>query len=412
MRILVVGSGGREHALAWKLAQEAEVLCTPGNPGIAEDCEVIPNVSAIKLAQERDIDLVVVGPEDPLVKGLADEIREAGVPVYGPGAAGAQLEGSKAFSKDLMAKAGVPTAQFESFTESKEAMAYSRKRFAFGRKTVIKASGLFTGKGVIVADSADEADEAILRMLEHGEFGVSGQTIVVEDRLQGREFSLLTIVGDENYVSLPVAQDHKQIFDGGIGPNTGGMGTYSPTDWLSAGIVEETERTVVEPILTELRKAGIQFRGTLFSGLMVEGTNVMCLEYNVRFGDPEIQTVVNRLGNGFARGLYQASTGSHIEAPEVKPNAVASVVMASGGYPGDYEKGKPISIGSLPPNVKVFHAGTAVENGRLVTNGGRVLCVTAEAADLHSARNRAYEGVHQISFEGAQYRKDIGSSAL
>jgi phosphoribosylamine--glycine ligase len=411
MRILVVGSGGREHALAWKLSQEAEVLCSPGNPGIAADCEIVPGGDPLEIALARDVDLVVVGPEDPLVNGLADRIREAGIPAYGPGAAGAQLEGSKAFSKTSMAIAGVPTATFETFTDSRSALAYARKRFAFGRKVVVKASGLFTGKGVIVADTADEADEAILRMLEHGEFGDAGRTVVVEDRLEGREFSLLTIVGDENYVSLPIAQDHKQIFDGGIGPNTGGMGTYSPVNWVTPEIVSETERTVVEPILTELRKQGIPFRGTLFSGLMLEGKNVSCLEYNVRFGDPEIQTVVNRIGTGFADSLVSSATGRYIEAPQVLDNAVVSVVLASAGYPGPYDRGIPISLGDLPPGVKVFHAGTATSDGRLVTAGGRVLCVTATASTLEDARRLAYQGVAQVDFAGVQFRSDIGQMA-
>lgn len=409
MRILVVGGGGREHALSWKLRDGAEVLCAPGNPGIAEDVEVVETTNYLELAAKRNVDLVVVGPENPLVDGLADQLRDAGFPVYGPGRAGAQLEGSKAFSKACMERARVPTAPFQTFTSSREAIAYSRERFAIGRRTVVKASGLFVGKGVIVADTADEADEALARMLDHHEFGESGHTVVVEDRIDGQEFSLLTIVGDENIVSLPVAQDHKRIFDGDLGPNTGGMGTRSPVAGLTPGLVAEAEGAIVGPILAELRREGIPFRGTLFSGIMVEGDRCYCLEYNVRFGDPEIQSVVRRLGAGFGNALYQAATGQWIAAPEVLDNHVVSVVMASEGYPGDYPKGRPITMDPLPEEVKVFHAGTAMVAGNLATAGGRVLCVSAAASTLALAEAAAYRGVGAIHFEGAQWRTDIAS---
>ncbi len=414
MRILVVGGGGREHALAWKLSQEAEVFASPGNPGIAEDCETFDiaasdSAGLVELCAERAVDLVVVGPEDPLVAGLADILRMAGVNVFGPGAEGAKLEASKAFSKDAMAAAGVPTAAYANFTDAHEAKTFARRRFETGRAVAVKASGNALGKGVVVAETSQEAEAAIDRMMLDRAFGSAGDTVVIEDRLVGREFSLLTIVGDHNFVSLPVAQDHKRAFDGDLGPNTGGMGSFSPVDWLPDGLVDEVEQTVVAPILAHLRAQGIQYRGMLFSGLMMDRGRPYCLEYNVRFGDPETQSVMMRLGQGFAKALHQAATGVPIEAPEVLPNAAVSVVVASGGYPGEYKKRLPISIHALPPGVKIFHAGTALDDGQLVTNGGRVLCVSAAAKTAKEARSLAYEGVNAIAFEGAFSRSDIAS---
>jgi phosphoribosylamine--glycine ligase len=415
MRILVVGSGGREHALAWKLAQEAEVLCAPGNPGIAEDCEVV-QVAAndfpalVRLAQERHVNLVVVGPEDPLVDGLADTLREAGIPTYGPSRAGAQLEASKAFSKELMRDAGVPTAHFETFTDPELAKEYARLRFADGRPVAVKASGNALGKGVVVCDDPGEAEAAIDQMMVQRIFGEAGATVVIEDRLGGPEFSLITIVGDENFVSLPVAQDHKRAHDGDQGPNTGGMGTYSPVDWVTEELIAHTEERIVRPVLLELKKRGITYRGTLFSGVMMDGAHPYCLEYNVRFGDPETQSLMLRIGRGLAAALEQAARGEVIDAPEILSNASATVVVASGGYPLEYRKGLPIHLGAVPAGAKVFHAGTATKDGQLVTNGGRVFGAAASAPDLARARSLAYEAAREIRFEGAFYRKDIGPS--
>jgi phosphoribosylamine--glycine ligase len=415
MRILVVGGGGREHALAWKLSQEAEVLVAPGNAGIAEDVETVPVAATdfdglVALAKERAVDLVVVGPEDPLIAGLADRLREEGIAVFGPGALGAKLEGSKSFSKELMFEAGVPTAQFLSFHNPNEAKTYARERFADGRPVVVKASGQALGKGVIVCDTIEEAETAIDQMMVDRIFGEAGAQVVIEERLRGFEFSLLTIVGDHNFVSLPIAQDYKRIFEGDQGPNTGGMGTYSPVERVPAELVRDTEERVVAPMLGRLKEMGFVYRGVLFSGLMVDDGELYCLEYNVRFGDPETETVMLRLGNGLAKALHQAATGQVIEAPEVLDNAAVTVIVASAGYPGDYKKGLPIDVSTVRDDVKLFHAGTKRDaEGQLVTNGGRVIAVSASGETLTLARAKAYAGAEAVAFDGVQFRRDIGA---
>lgn len=411
MRILVIGSGGREHALCWKLAQEADVICAPGNAGIAHEVECI-NIPAhdfhslLALIKERSIDLVVVGPEDPLVAGLADAVREAGVLCFGPGRAGAQLEGSKAFCKAMMQRAGVPTAEYRVFIDAESAKSYARDVYSSGRKLAIKASGNALGKGVIVAESIEEAETGIDTLKALGE---AGKTLVLEEKLEGREFSLLTLTNGKDILSLPVAQDYKRIFDGDQGPNTGGMGTYSPVDWVTTDIIAQTEAEVVLPILKTLSEDGIEYRGVLFSGLMQTERGPMCLEYNVRFGDPETQSVLSRLGAGFAEALIACAAAEPIPPIEVLNNSAVTVVAASEGYPGDYPKGKPIRIGELPSNAKVFHAGTKLQDGDLVTSGGRVLAVTATAETHAEARTSAYEVLKSINFEGMQARSDIGA---
>ena len=403
MKVLIVGSGGREHALAWKLVGEGhEICCAPGNPGIAElgECfDVAPlNLPAmVDLARTVQPDLVLVGPEDPLIAGLADALRAAAFSVFGPGKAAAALEGSKAFSKELMLRAKVPTAASGTFTDAWDAIEFTDKRYAKGTNVVIKASGAALGKGV----KAAMVDKV---------FGEAGSTIVVEDRLAGREFSLLTLCSDHGIFSLPVAQDHKRIFDGDQGPNTGGMGTYSPVPWVDANMIHLTEQDIVRPILTELRSMGIPYRGVLFSGVMEQFGELYCLEYNVRFGDPETQSVMGRLGSGFGEALLACARGEEIPAIPVLDNAVVSVVAAAGGYPGIVEKGKEITIGLMPEGVGCFLAGARAERDHLVTSGGRVLAVTAIAKSLASARSAAYAGIDQISFDGIQYRRDIAKS--
>lgn len=417
MRALIVGSGGREHALAWKLATECEVIVTPGNPGIAEECEVaaVPahDHRAIRdLAVSREVDFVLVGPEDPLIQGLADTLRLAEVPVVGPGSHGALLEGSKAFAKGTMREAAIPTAEYQVFTERGEALAYARERFASGAQVAVKASGAALGKGVVVCSTVEEAQEAIDRMLLHEELGEAGRTIVIEDRLKGREFSLITLCSNGSYRSFPVAQDYKRIGDGDVGPNTGGMGTYSPVPWVDAALVEETEVRVVEPILNVLLQKQIDFRGVLFSGLMLQEDTPYCLEFNVRFGDPETQSLMARTGTGIAAALYDVARGRPVPEWEVLDNAAVTLVLASKGYPGQYQKG--ISIHLKPPGeqLKIFHAGTAMQGGRLVTAGGRVLALTGTGATLEEARAAAYAGLGCVDFEGMVFRTDIAADVL
>lgn len=406
MKILVIGSGAREHALCWKLAQEAEVFCAPGNPGIASVATCLPISQneigkLIDFARSTEIELVLVGPENPLVAGMADAFREQGFPTFGPGKAGAMLEASKSYSKALMRRAGVPTAEYQSFFDAVACKEYCRKSFAEGKPVVVKASGNAMGKGVIVGDDYDATAAGIDELVAMGE---ASRTMLVETRLDGREFSLLTLVSDEGFRHLPVAQDYKRIFEGDRGPNTGGMGSYSPVGWVTDDRVAAAESQAVVPILEALKEDGIQYRGVLFTGMM--GSH--CLEYNVRFGDPEIQTLVLRLGKGFAQALLDCANGVAISEFEVLDRAGHTVVMASGGYPGDYTKGAPINIPTLPENVQVFHAGTGLVDDQLVTNGGRVLAVSAYGSSALEAREASYSAVRQISFAGAQYRSDIG----
>jgi phosphoribosylamine--glycine ligase len=413
MRILVVGGGGREHALSWALAREAEVICAPGNPGIADDVEVAPVASQdtdglVALAGQQGVDLVVVGPEDPLVNGLADRLRASQITTFGPGAAGAELEASKAFSKDFMAEAGVPTARFSSFQGSEAALAFVSELAAQGSGVVVKASGNALGKGAIVCEDEQHARETVVAMLDRRAFGDAGSTIVVEERLTGFEFSLLTLVSDSGILSLPVAQDYKRAFDGGLGPNTGGMGSCSPVAAVSAEMVSRTEAEVVLPILAALRARGIQYRGTLFSGLMVHQGRPHCIEYNVRFGDPETQSILNRLGDGFAAALLACAKGEPIPEIGVIDTCAVTVVVASAGYPDAPRKGFPISL-PAEPKAKIFHAGTSLADGKLVNSGGRVFGVSGVGPTVAEARAQAYETARQIQFEGAWMRNDIAS---
>ena len=418
MSILILGSGGREHALAWKLSAEAGIVVAPGNAGIAEDVETVdvaldsvPDVA--QLCQRLSPELVVVGPENPLISGLADNLRDRGFAVFGPGRNGAMLEGSKAYSKQVMAEAGVPTARYSSFTDPIGAKAFARSLIESGAMPVVKASGNALGKGVVVANNLAEAEEAIDMMMVDYEFGDAGSTVVVEERLLGFEFSLLTICAGTAFVSLPVAQDFKRALDGDQGPNTGGMGSYSPVPAVPPDLVREAEESAVKPLLNFLKSKGIDYRGTLFSGFMVQNGRPYCLEYNVRFGDPETQTVMRRIGSGFGFALKLAAVGLPIPAIEVLDNHVVTVVMASGGYPGSYRKGESVAIPrDLHPSVKVFHAGTGHVDGGLVTTGGRVLGVSAVGDSLSDARTRAYEACGRIDFHGKFYRRDIAASPV
>lgn len=410
-KVLVVGSGGREHALCWKLAQEADVFCAPGNPGIAQVATCRP-VSAhdipalVALADELKPNLVVVGPEAPLIDGLADHLRLHGHLVFGPGKDGAKLEASKAWSKELMHVSGVPTALSITATTVEKARHAAEHFWNTGRGVVVKASGAALGKGVVVCVDLDESFRVIDEMLA-GSLGDAGTTLVIEECLKGREFSLMTLVNERSVQSLPVAQDYKRVFDGDKGPNTGGMGSYAPVPWVTPELVARTEKEVVWPVIKELARRGIVYRGVLFSGLMLDGEDLKCLEYNVRFGDPETQSIMRVVGSGLLDAMLATAAGGQIPSVESSGQTAVTVVMASDGYPGDYAKGKPVSLMTQNPWVEVFQAGTVLQEGLLVTAGGRVLGVSAVGADVQRARDTAYHAVGQIHFEGSHFRSDI-----
>jgi phosphoribosylamine--glycine ligase len=408
MKVLVIGSGGREHALAWRFAQDGcEVVCAPGNPGTAK-VAVNTALAALDAAAEHRPDLIVVGPEDPLIAGLADELRAAGFAVAGPGAAGARLEASKAWSKELMAAAGIPTAQGASFTDFASAQDFARQRVEACGGVAVKASGAALGKGVVVCGSLAEAEDALEMMLVRGELGDAGRSVVVEDRLVGPEFSLITLVGGGGFFSLPIAQDHKAAFDFGQGPNTGGMGAVSPAPGLPEGIAERAEAETVAPLLKELEKRGVDYRGVLFSGFMIHNGRPLCLEFNVRFGDPETQCIMPRLEPGLAESLLDCAEGRPPRPMGVNSFASATVVLASGGYPGAYQKGLEISLPDEPAKTALFFAGVEKAEGGLVTSGGRVLGATAWDESAEAARLRAYDLAQRVKFAGRQMRSDIG----
>jgi phosphoribosylamine--glycine ligase len=415
MRILVIGSGGREHALAWRLAHEHSVWVAPGNPGIAREILCLPQVSAIDFAaiqqtcEDLKIDLVVVGPEDPLVMGLTDFLRAKGIVAFGPGREAAQLEGSKIFAKELMKEAGVATAAFQTFADPQTAKEYVRLRFADGFPQVIKAAGNALGKGVTVAEDVAEAEAAINAMMVQRVFGAAGERIVIEDRLLGPEFSLITLVSDHDYLSLPVAQDHKRVNDGDHGPNTGGMGVYLPPAHIDAEVVASVEKQVVEPVLAALRQRGIAYRGTLFSGLMMHHGRPHCLEFNVRFGDPETQALMMVIGDGFGDALRAAATGEALSPFMLTHMAAVHVVMSAEGYPGPVRRGDPIVEAPLPEGVKVFFAGVGGTPEHLVTAGGRVLGVSATSTEIGTAREAVYTALRSFGIPGAHYRRDIAA---
>jgi phosphoribosylamine---glycine ligase len=421
MRILVVGSGGREHALARKLSQSSAVstvLAAPGNGGTAglgENVAVtdtdVPGLVA--LAKDRGIDLVVVGPEAPLVAGLRDALESAGVPCFGPDAYAAGLEGSKAFAKEIMQAAGVPTAAFETFTDIRAARAYVEK---LGAPLVVKADGLAAGKGVTVAQTTAEALEALDVALVQGAFGQAGATVVVEEALLGEEASFLAFCDGTRAVPMTACQDHKAAYDGDTGPNTGGMGAYCPAPVLPPDRYQAAMDLVINPILAELAKRGHPFTGILYAGLMMTEAGPKVLEYNVRFGDPECQPLLARLDSDLPAILMACREGRLTdELVRWSPKSALCVVMAAPGYPGAYPKGMAITgieAAEADGAVTVFQAGTRLDGGRLVTSGGRVLGVTALGDDLGAAREAAYGAVTKISFDGAFFRRDIGVKGL
>ena len=432
MKILVVGSGGREHAIAWRLSKDVEkheLYCAPGNAGTmaiaknvelkAEDVEGI-----VTWAKAEKPDLVVVGPEAPLVKGLVDALEKIGVHAFGPVAAGAKMEGSKRFAKEIMDAALVPTGKAETFTDAAKAKAALP---GYGLPVVIKADGLAAGKGVIVAETLKQAEDAIDDMLVGNKFGAAGAEVLIEEFLHGEECSILAMVDGENAVLLPSSQDHKRIFDGDKGPNTGGMGAYSPAPVITADKLPLIKEKIIMPVVRELKRRGITYRGILYAGLMVNdensnphgplaksGSTINVVEFNARFGDPETEAVLPRLGGNFAAALLHAATGClKDEDIVVKEDTAATVIVASGGYPGAYEKGKTIvGAGADGEETIVFHCGTKLEGDKVVTSGGRVLSVTGIGASLREAVDRAYAEVAKISFEKMFYRKDIAHRAF
>lgn len=423
MRILLIGGGGREHALAWKLAQSTKVekiFAAPGNPGIGllNKCECIAldtdNLEGVAdYAEEQSIDLTVVGPEAPLVAGLADVFKRRGLPVFGPSKAAAQLEGSKAFSKELMAKYDIPTAFFKVCEDIETAKAYVEEK---GAPIVVKADGLAAGKGVVVAMTKEEALEAIDEMMADHRFGNAGARLVLEEYMEGEEASLLAFTDGKTVVPMIAAQDHKRIFDGDEGPNTGGMGTYAPAPVMTDVLRLKATEKVLKPVVAAMAAEGMPYSGCLYAGLMIKGDTVKVVEFNCRFGDPETQVVLPLLDGDLAEIMLGCATGT-LDQVEVawSDKAAVCVVMASGGYPGDYEKGKEITglaDADALNNVVVFHAGTKEADGKIVTSGGRVLGVTAVGSNIKGAHDLAYEAVEKIHFDKAFCRKDIAWRAL
>lgn len=423
MKVLIVGGGGREHALAWKAAQSATVgtvYVAPGNAGSAREPKVQNvDVSAddldglVAFADSHAIDLTIIGPEAPLVAGVVDAFQMAGLPCFGPTRAAAQLEGSKAFTKDFLARHRIPTAEYRSFTELDAARRYLEQR---GAPIVVKADGLAAGKGVILAQSVEEAVRATASMLSGEAFGAAGRRVVIEEFLRGEEASFIVLVDGEHVLPMATSQDHKARDDGDRGPNTGGMGAYSPAPVVTPELEARILREVIAPTVRGMAADGHPYRGFLYAGLMITADGVpKVLEYNCRFGDPEAQPILLRLRTDLIALIDAALQGKldRVRA-EWDPRVALGVVMAAAGYPGNYRRGDPISglpSGSSDDN-KVFHAGTRAEAGQVLTNGGRVLCVTALGASVHDAQQRAYEIVRQIAWDGAYYRRDIGYRAI
>jgi phosphoribosylamine--glycine ligase len=423
-RVLVVGAGGREHALAWGLARSSlvdEVVCAPGNPGMASIAECTPvsvtdAAAVVDLAAKLDTDLVVVGPEDPLVAGIVDALEGAGRLAFGPTAAAARLEGSKAWMKEVLVAAGVPTARFATFHAGRETEAFAFLDTLPGLY-VVKTDGLAAGKGVVVTESITDARDAVRAYLSGAAFGDAGRTCVIEEGLTGPEISVFALCDGRRAQVLATAQDHKRAFDGDTGPNTGGIGAYSPVPFVGTDVVDEMMERAIRPTLAELDRRGANYRGVLYCGLMLTPEGPKVLEYNVRFGDPECQVLVPRLTSDLFVHLSESASGD-LETPiEFSATSCVGVVLAAEGYPpapdrkGDVITG--IDRAGQYEGVVVFHSGTAHDDqGRVVTNGGRVLTVTAVGADVARARDRAYAAATEISWPGVHYRRDIGAQAL
>lgn len=419
MKVLVVGSGGREHALCWKIAQrpDTEVYVAPGNIGMVDvatlvNIKVDDTAGLVDFAKAEGIDLTVVGPELPLTLGIVDAFQEAGLACFGPNKAAAKLEGSKAFSKELMKKYGIPTASFDTFTDVDKAKAFVDE---IGVPCVVKADGLAAGKGVIICMTREEADKAIEDMLTDHAFGDASATIVIEEYMVGPEVSVLAFADGKTVLPMVSAQDHKRIFDGDKGPNTGGMGAYSPAPVYTEALSAEVNKTIIEPTIAAMAAEGTPFTGILYTGLMLTEKGPRVLEYNVRFGDPETQPIMVRMKSDIV-ALFQACVDGKLDeaALEWHDEAAVCVIMASGGYPASSEKGVPIhGLDDIAAEEAiVFHSGTAEKDGEIVTNGGRVLGVTAKDATIKGAIDKAYAAVEKINFDHMQFRRDIGARAL
>lgn len=418
MKVLLIGSGGREHALAWKLAQSPlleTLFAAPGNPGIAEhativDVKVEDHAAVVAFCKQNGIDFVVVGPEAPLVAGLADDLRAAGITTFGPSAAAAQLEGSKGFTKDLCAKYNIPTGAYQRFSDAAAAKAYVAEQ---GAPIVIKADGLAAGKGVTVAMTEAEALAAIDDCFD-GAFGAAGAEVVVEAFLDGEEASFFVLCDGTTALALATAQDHKRVGDGDTGPNTGGMGAYSPAPVMTPAMVERTMKEIIEPSMRGMAENGHPFSGVFFAGLMITAKGPELIEYNVRFGDPECQVLMMRLKSDLLPLLHATATGTLDRfTAEWRDEAALTVVMASKGYPGSYAKNTPIaSVPQASENAKVFHAGTALLDGQLVATGGRVLNVTALGGTVSEAQKSAYALLDRVEWENGFCRRDIGWQAV
>lgn len=417
MNILVIGSGGREHALFWKLSESPQterIYAIPGNPGMGEmtDIVVTDNAAILQFAKEKDIGLVVVGPEVPLMNGLVDDLEAAGIPAFGPRANAAEIEGSKSFAKDLMKKYGIPTARYEVFAEAEAARAYIRSE---GTPIVVKADGLAAGKGVVVAMTEQEALDAVDAIMENNSFGDAGERVVIEEFMEGEEASLLAFTDGTVIRPMISAQDHKRAFDGDKGPNTGGMGTYAPAPVMTPELRERAVEEILKPTISAMEKEGRAYRGCLYLGLMITADGPKVVEFNARFGDPETQVVLPLLDGDLVQIMHACADGTLADVPiRWKDGAAVCVVLSAGGYPASYEKGNEIyGIGNAEKlGALVFHAGTAKKNGKIVTNGGRVLGVVGMGKDIASAVQSAYDAVDQISFKGEYHRKDIAHRAL
>jgi phosphoribosylamine--glycine ligase len=415
MKILVVGSGGREHAIIWKLAQSDKkpaLYCAPGNGGIAGLATCVPiaatDVDAmVDYAKKEAFDLVVVAPDDPLAMGMVDALEAAGIRAFGPRANAARIEASKVFAKELMKKYGIPTAAYEVFDDPEKALAYLAH---CPYPTVVKADGLALGKGVIICPTEADARDAVQKIMVERVFGASGARVIVEEFIEGPEVSVLCFVDGEHIAPMVSSQDHKRAYDADRGPNTGGMGTFAPTPKYTPEVEAEVMRTILEPTVKAMAEEGAPFKGVLYYGLMLTKDGPRVLEYNARFGDPETQVVLPLLESDLI-DIMEATIDGTLNTLDIRwsGGACVCVVMASEGYPGPYEKGREISgLDALPEDILVFHAGTKLSGNGIVTSGGRVLGVTARGADIASAREKAYAAVEKVRFDGAHYRRDIG----